>query len=113
MNIWNDPNALVGLLNTNSTDDDTLAILKQYNKEVHKCVLKEFIQNCLEKNQVDTMRDFLACFQNIFRRVGHMIVWDEDNYNNPFYTIRVYIEAAIWNWPHSSDMDTVLISYSF
>ena len=109
-NGWNDPCSLVERLNTSSTDE-TLVILEQYDKDVHDCLLKEYIQDCLEKDRVDSMRDFLACFQNVFCRLGH--VADGDDYNNPFFAIRVYIEAAIWNWPHTSDMDTVLINYPF
>lgn len=70
VDVWNDHQILVDSMNRVSGNErDVLHLLNQYDKNKHQHILKEFFQKCLKDNDIERMREFLVCFQGVYRLV--------------------------------------------
>ena len=61
-NLWTNPRCIFELL---KGDDEctVLEFFNQYDENKHQDVLKDFIKECLETNDIQLMKKFLKCIQ--------------------------------------------------
>lgn len=84
--IWVSPMSLVSVLkDAADVPGNVQSIIDILNSQIHGPVLKQFIRTCLEKNATESMREFLACMQKVYRLVYKLTSRYEENcYENPF-----------------------------
>ncbi len=117
--VWSDPMQLVLTIENNLLIvDDGFALfntLSQYNVEKHMHILKQYFQKLLETNDLEQADRFLKTFRNAYRFIQEHGGYDDEdknknNYESPFCVVRAIIEAALWNWEHTPEMDRIILN---
>lgn len=74
-NLWTNPRCISELLKGDTTECTVFEFFNQYDEKLHQDVLKDFIKECLETNDVKLMKKFIKCIQGTseFNRVSKPI----------------------------------------
>ncbi len=113
--VWSNPAQLVETIEDNLLIVDNgctlFNTLYQYNVEKHMPILKHYFQRLLETNDIERAERFLKTFNIAYKFVQERGEYDDkNNWENPFYVVRAIIEAALWNWEHTPEMDRVILN---
>lgn len=115
-NVWGEPEELVIIFSNIILLDNRinliLNMLEQYNFNKHGNVLIDYFKKLLEINDIEQVEQFLKTFNTLYRIVKeeHGNYDDKNDWDNLFFVIRALIEAGLWNWKHTSEMDAVLLN---
>jgi len=61
---WTNPRCIFELLKGDTTTECTVfEFFNQYDEKLHQDVLKDFIKECLETNDIQLMKKFIKCIQ--------------------------------------------------
>ncbi len=60
---WTNPRCIFEFLKGNNNECTVLEFFNQYDEKLHQDVLKDFIKECLDTNDVKLMKKFIKCIQ--------------------------------------------------